>query len=84
MSDRRTFLGNAAAAAVIAKISPLRSFGFTSDGPETIHPTMSDREKAGLRGPVSSTPRRQSSRVFKAVPRLDSPKRRSTILMEGF
>ena len=52
MSDRRTFLGNAAAAAIIAKISPLRSFGFTSDGPETIHPTMSDREKAGLRGPV--------------------------------
>jgi YD repeat-containing protein len=52
MSDRRTFLGNAAAAAVIAKISPLRSFGFTSDGPETIHPTMSDREKAALHGSV--------------------------------
>ena len=52
MSDRRTFLGNAAAAAVIAKISPLRSFWFVSDGPETIHPTISDREKAGLRGSV--------------------------------
>ena len=52
MSDRRTFLGNAAATAIIAKISQLRSFGFTSDGPETIHPIMSDREKAGLRGSV--------------------------------
>ena len=52
MSERRTFLGNAAAAAVIAKISPLRSFGFTSDGQKTIHPTISDREKEGLRGSV--------------------------------
>lgn len=52
MSDRRTFLGNAAAAAIIAKISPLRSFWFIADGPETIHSTISDREKAGLRGSV--------------------------------
>ena len=82
MSDRRTFLGNAAAAAVIARISPLRSFGFTSDGPETIHSAMSDREKAVAQS--SSTPKKQSSLAFKAVPRLDPPKRRSTILMEGF
>jgi YD repeat-containing protein len=52
MSGRRTFLGNAAAAVVITKISPLRSFGFATEGPETIDPTKSDREKAGLRGPV--------------------------------
>jgi YD repeat-containing protein len=51
MSGRRTFLGNAAAAAVMAQISPLRSFGFATEGP-TIGATMSDREKAGLRGPV--------------------------------
>jgi YD repeat-containing protein len=52
MSGRRTFLGNAAAAVVITKISSLRSFGFATEGPETIDPTKSDREKAGLRGPV--------------------------------
>lgn len=52
MSDRRTFLGNAAAAAVMTKFSSLRSFRFAMDGPETIDPAMSDREKAGLRGPV--------------------------------
>jgi YD repeat-containing protein len=52
MSDRRTFLGNAAAAALMTKISSLRSFGFATDGPETIDTTMSDRGKAGLRGPV--------------------------------
>jgi YD repeat-containing protein len=52
MSGRRTFLGNAAAVVVLTKISPLRSFGFAAEGPETIDPTMSDREKAGLRGPV--------------------------------
>src|SRR6266566_6545963 len=53
MSDRRTFLENAAAAGVMTKISSLRSLGFTMDGPETIGQTMSDREKAGLRGPVA-------------------------------
>jgi YD repeat-containing protein len=52
MSDRRTFLGNAAAAAVMTNIPSLRSFGFTTRGPDTNDPTMSDREKAGLRGPV--------------------------------
>jgi hypothetical protein len=51
MSGRRTFLGNSAAAVVMTKISSLRSFGFTTEGSETINPTMSDREKAGLRGP---------------------------------
>jgi len=54
MSDRRTFLGNAAAAAVMTKISSLTSFGFATDGPETIGATMSDREKAGLRGSVKT------------------------------
>jgi hypothetical protein len=54
MSGRRTFLGNATAAVVITKISPLRSLGFATEGPETILPTMSDREKAGLRGPVAA------------------------------
>jgi len=52
MSGRRTFLGNAAAAAVITKISSLKPFGFATEGQETINPTKSDREKAGLRGPV--------------------------------
>jgi len=52
MSGRRTFLGNAAAAVVMAKIPSLTSFGLATDGPETIGATMSDREKAGLRGPV--------------------------------
>jgi YD repeat-containing protein len=52
MSDRRTFLENAAAAVVMTKISSLRSFGFATDGPEKIDPRVSDREKAGLRGPV--------------------------------
>src|SRR5271167_547315 len=52
MSDRRNFLGNAAAAAVITKISSLKPFGFATEGQETTNPTMSDREKAGLRGPV--------------------------------
>jgi YD repeat-containing protein len=52
MSDRRTFLGNAAAAVVMAKIPSLTSFGFATDGPKTIGATMSDREKAGLRGLV--------------------------------
>jgi len=51
MNGRRTFLGNAAAAVVMTKISSLTSFGFATD-PEKIDPTMSDREKAGLRGPV--------------------------------
>ena len=54
MSGRRTFLGNAAAAAVITKISSLKSFGFKTEDSETINPTMSDREKAGLRGPVKT------------------------------
>jgi YD repeat-containing protein len=54
MSDRRTFLGNAAAAAFLTQISPLRSFGFATEVQETINPTMSDREKAGLRGPVKT------------------------------
>jgi hypothetical protein len=53
MSGRRTFLGNAAAA-VITKISSLRPYGFATQGSETINPTMSDREKAGLRGPVKT------------------------------
>jgi hypothetical protein len=52
MSCRRTFLGNAAAAVVMTKISSLTSFEFATDGPETIGATMSDREKVGLRGPV--------------------------------
>lgn len=52
MGSRRTFLGNAAAAAVITKISSLRSFRFATESSETIRPTISDREKAGLRGPV--------------------------------
>ena len=52
MNGRRTFLGNAAAAVVMTKISSLTSFGFATDGPETIGATMSDREKAGFRGPV--------------------------------
>jgi len=52
MSGRRTFLGNAAATVVVTKFSSLRSFGFAMEGPETIDATMSDREKAGLRGPV--------------------------------
>ena len=52
MSDRRTFLENAAAAIVMTKISSLRSFRFAMDGPEKIDPRMSDREKAGLRGPL--------------------------------
>ncbi len=52
MSSRRNFLGNAAATAVMAKISSLGSFGFAKEGPEMIDPTVSDREKAELRGPV--------------------------------
>jgi YD repeat-containing protein len=52
MSGRRTFLGNAAAAAVITKISSLRSFGFETKNSATIGPTISDRDKAGFRGPV--------------------------------
>jgi YD repeat-containing protein len=52
MSDRRTFLGNAAAAAVIRKISSMRPFGFGTERQETIDPTISDCAKAGLRGPV--------------------------------
>jgi hypothetical protein len=52
MSDRRTFLENAAAAIVNDENLIVDAFGFTMDGPETIEPTMSDREKAGLRGPV--------------------------------
>ena len=47
MGDRRTFLGNAAAAAVIAKISPLRSFGFTSDGPQRFIPQCLTVKKPG-------------------------------------
>jgi YD repeat-containing protein len=54
MSGRRTFLGNAAAAAVITKILSLKSFGFATEGQETINPTKSDRDKAGLRGPVKT------------------------------
>jgi YD repeat-containing protein len=54
MSGRRTFLGNSAAAVVMTRISSLRPFGFATEGSETINPTMSDREKAGLRGPVKS------------------------------
>jgi YD repeat-containing protein len=50
MSDRRTFLGNAAAAVVMTKVSSLRSLA--TEGPEIIDPTKSDREKAELRGPV--------------------------------
>jgi hypothetical protein len=52
MNGRCTFLGNAPAAVVMAKISSLRSFAFATDGPETIGPSNSDREKAGLRSPV--------------------------------
>jgi hypothetical protein len=52
MSDRRTFLGNAAAAAVMTNIPSLRSFEFATKCPETIDPPLSDRERAGLRGPV--------------------------------
>jgi hypothetical protein len=51
MSGRRKFLGNAAAAVVMAKVSSLRSFA--TDSLETIGPTMSDREKSELRGPVA-------------------------------
>jgi hypothetical protein len=54
MSDRRTFLGNAAAAAVMAKMSSFSPFGFAVQGQEAIDSTMSDREKAGLRGPVKT------------------------------
>jgi hypothetical protein len=54
MSGRRTFLGKSAAAVVMTKISSLRSLGFAAEGSETIHPTMSDREKAELRGPVKT------------------------------
>jgi hypothetical protein len=54
MSGRRTFLGNAAAAAVITKISSLKSFGFETEDSETINPTISDRDTAGLRGPVKT------------------------------
>src|SRR5271169_3944719 len=54
MSGRRTFLGNAAAATVITKISSLRLFGSATENQETINPTKSDREKAGLRGPVKT------------------------------
>jgi hypothetical protein len=54
MSGRRTFLGNAAAAAVITKISSLRSFGFETEGQEKINRRISDREEAGLRGPVKT------------------------------
>src|SRR5271170_2507201 len=54
MSGRRTFLGNAAAAAVITKISSLRPFAYVTEGQEKINPKMSDREKAGLRGPVNT------------------------------
>jgi YD repeat-containing protein len=52
MSGRRTFLGNAAAAVVMTKISSLRSLVFAMEGLETNDPTMSDREKAEFRGPV--------------------------------
>ena len=52
MNGRRTFLGNSAAAVVMAKISSLRPFGFGTEGQETIDPTISERSKAGLRGPV--------------------------------
>jgi YD repeat-containing protein len=54
MSGRRTFLGNSAAALVMTKISSLKPFGFGTEGRETIDPTVSDREKAGLRGPVKT------------------------------
>jgi YD repeat-containing protein len=53
MSDRGTFLGNAAAAAM-AKMSSFSSFGFAAKGQEVADPTLSDREKAGLRGPVKN------------------------------
>jgi hypothetical protein len=52
MSGRRNFLRNAAATVVISKTSLLRSFEFVTGSSETIGPTISDREKAGLRGPV--------------------------------
>jgi hypothetical protein len=54
MSGRRTFLGNAAAATFMTKISSLRPFGLATEGQEMINPTMSDREKAGLRGLVKT------------------------------
>jgi YD repeat-containing protein len=54
MSGRRTFLGNAAATVVMTKVSSLRSLGFATEDQETINPKMSDREKAGLRGPVKT------------------------------
>jgi YD repeat-containing protein len=53
MSSRRTFLGSAAAV-VMANISSLKSIGFATESSETIGPTMSDREKADLRGPVKT------------------------------
>jgi YD repeat-containing protein len=68
MSGRRTFLENAAAAIVMTKISSLRSFGFATDGPETIGATMSDREKDGLRGPV-----KQYTEETNTPPGLDYP-----------
>ena len=54
MSDRRNFLGSAAAAAVLTKISSLKPFGLAMEDSETNNPTMSDRDKAGLRGPVKT------------------------------
>jgi hypothetical protein len=39
MNGRRTFLGNSAAAVVMAKISSLRPFGFGTEGQETIDRT---------------------------------------------
>lgn len=53
MSGRREFLGNAAAAVVMTKFSSLRSFALATDDPATIVPTLSDREKYELRGPVA-------------------------------
>jgi YD repeat-containing protein len=54
MSGRRNFLVSAAAAAVITKISSLRLFGSTTEGQEKINRRISDREEAGLRGPVKT------------------------------
>jgi hypothetical protein len=54
MSGRRNFLGSVAAAAFITKISSLRLFGSATERREKINPKMSDREKAGLRGPVKT------------------------------
>jgi YD repeat-containing protein len=54
MSGRRTFLGNSAAVVVMTKISSSRSFWLATEGSVTINPTMSDREKAGLSGPVKT------------------------------